>query len=201
MIDASRSPQQSTSGKRRSIIPNPLGGNKPGDEKRASKPREKKPKKEGKGMGARMLAQNSFLSKILDNLHIALENIHLRYESSDRIPYAVGVTLTSLATSNGDILNDKRIAVTSLALYHASNLAARAAAQQSAEAEAPLKATEAHEGPTAGEAPAAVETPKRASNRWARAGNCASAALRSDRHYTQWSGCFDPLDASLRSLR
>ena len=152
-------------------------------------------------MGARMLAQNSFLSKILDNLHIALENIHLRYESSDRIPYAVGVTLTSLATSNGDILNDKRIAVTSLALYHASNLAARAAAQQSAEAEAPLKATEAHEGPTAGEAPAAVETPKRASNRWARAGNCASAALRSDRHYTQWSGCFDPLDASLRSLR
>ena len=49
-----------------------------------------------------MLSRNSFASKVLDNLHVALDDIHLRYQGSARHPYAIGVTLASLATAGVD---------------------------------------------------------------------------------------------------
>lgn len=47
---------------------------KAADEKRRAEKKEKKKK----AFGSKLLAQNSFLSKILDNLHIQLEKIHVR---------------------------------------------------------------------------------------------------------------------------
>ena len=80
---ASATGTPAASSKRRSLLPSrgPVSA-----EKRAAeeKRRAERKARKTKSMGGKLLAKNSFLSKILDNLHIQLEDIHVRRPSPPR---------------------------------------------------------------------------------------------------------------------
>ena len=76
-------------------------------------------KKRKSGIGGRLRSHNSFLSKILDNLMLQLDTVHLRIEGTSRRPFALGVTLDALRTTEGDQAKMRRVVLSGFAIYHA----------------------------------------------------------------------------------
>ena len=83
-------------------------------------------KKKKNGIGGRLRSHNSFLSKILDNLMLELDTVHLRIEGTSRRPFALGITLDALRTTEGDQANMRRVVLSGFTIYHAEPEARRA---------------------------------------------------------------------------
>ena len=95
-------------------------GKKPVSKKKEKALAEKAARKK-KNLGKRLMSSNSFLSRLLDNLTVQIEDVHVKYEGPAHRRFVFGVRLSGMTTSLGDAdggAGAKSLVVDGLSVYH-----------------------------------------------------------------------------------